>query len=38
MSLLATVYRDEELRLVHRLDANTTGVMVLARSGKLPPV
>ena len=32
ISLLATVYRDEELRLVHRLDANTTGVMVLARS------
>lgn len=31
-SLLATVYPQENLRLVHRLDANTTGVMVLART------
>ena len=31
-SLLATVYPKEELKLVHRLDANTTGLMVLARS------
>jgi RluA family pseudouridine synthase len=31
-SLLATVYPQEELRLVHRLDANTTGLMVLART------
>lgn len=31
-SLLATVYPREDLRLVHRLDANTTGVMVLART------
>lgn len=31
-SLLATVYPQEDLRLVHRLDANTTGVMVLART------
>ncbi len=31
-SLLATVYPQEYLRLVHRLDANTTGVMVLARA------
>ena len=31
-SLLAKVYSQEDLRLVHRLDANTTGVMVLART------
>ena len=31
-SLLARVYPQEELRLVHRLDANTTGLMVLART------
>lgn len=34
-SLLATVYPGEDLRLVHRLDANTTGVMVLARTRKV---
>ena len=31
-SLLDTVYPSGELRLVHRLDANTSGVMVLART------
>lgn len=31
-SLLDSVYGPGELRLVHRLDANTTGVMLLARS------
>jgi RluA family pseudouridine synthase len=31
-SLLSTVYPQDELRLVHRLDANTTGLMVLART------
>ena len=31
-SLLDSVYGEGNLRLVHRLDANTTGVMVLARS------
>ena len=31
-SLLSMVYPQDELRLVHRLDANTTGLMVLART------
>ena len=31
-SLLSTVYPQDDLRLVHRLDANTTGLMVLART------
>jgi len=30
--LLETVYPPGEIRLVHRLDANTTGVMVMART------
>jgi RluA family pseudouridine synthase len=32
--LLSQVYAPQKLRLVHRLDANTTGVLVLARSRK----
>ncbi len=31
-ALLEEVYRRNSLRLVHRIDANTTGVMLLARS------
>ena len=34
-SLLAKVYPHEDLRLVHRLDANTTGVMVLAKNRRI---
>jgi len=34
-SLLSTVYPQEELRLVHRLDANTSGLMVLARTREM---
>ncbi|MGI9471759.1 MAG: RluA family pseudouridine synthase [Rubripirellula sp.] len=30
-SLLRSVYEGDDLKLVHRLDANTTGIMVLAR-------
>lgn len=33
-SLLEDVYQPGELRVVHRLDANTTGVMLLARTRK----
>lgn len=33
-SLLSSVYQPSDLRLVHRLDANTTGVMLLARTGE----
>ncbi|MFK8112412.1 MAG: RluA family pseudouridine synthase [Rubripirellula sp.] len=32
LSLLHCIYTPEDLRLVHRLDANTTGLMLLARS------
>jgi RluA family pseudouridine synthase len=31
-SLLSHVYQPDDLRVVHRLDANTTGVMLLART------
>jgi RluA family pseudouridine synthase len=32
MSLLKTVYTEDELRIAHRLDANTTGVVIVCRN------
>ncbi len=35
VSLLGTVYQKSDLRVVHRLDANTTGVLILARTAQV---